>query len=102
MPKFKKDGVVRDEFWPQDLAGDKAGQEQAGQLVRSIRLGLALKKTGVLTDAQVKTYVGIYNGKPPEDSELVPFGKVFEKTPIDLTEDEKTVFIELRRRFLPF
>lgn len=102
MPVYKKDGVVRDEFWLSDLAGDKAGLEQASQLVKSIRLGLALKKTGVLTDDQVKTYVGIYNGKTPDNSELVPFGKVFEKTPIDLTEDEKTVFIELRRRFLPF
>lgn len=100
--QFKKDGIVRDEFFPQDLAGDKAGQEQASRLVKSIRLGQALKKTGVLTDDQIKVYVGIYNNKPPPNEEMVPFDVVFEKVPLDLTEGEKEVFIELRRRFLPF
>jgi hypothetical protein len=100
--QYKKDGVVRDEFFPQDLAGDEAGQKQASQLVKSIRLGQALKKTGILTDAQSKELVGFYNNKPMSNEEPIPLGELFKVVPLDLTEEEKVVFVELRKRLLGF
>lgn len=94
-------GGRRDEFWPrQDLANDPKGQEQAHNLARSIRLRRALDKAGLETNS-IKSLMDIWFNKPLKSHEPVPVEKLA-TTPLDLTEEEKEVFVELRKRVLGY
>ncbi len=94
-------GGKRDEFWPkQDLANDPAGQEQAHNLVKTIRLRMALEKTP-MTAESIKACMSIWLNKPLTSADLVEVNHLT-TVPLTLTEDEKIVFRELQKRILGF
>lgn len=101
---YKKDGVVRDEFFPQDLSEDLKGQEQASKLVKGIRLRRALTKAGASKD-ECDAFVKIWLNQIP--SKEVILNLDFRKLAANLadnkpTEGEIEVFRELRVKFLGF
>lgn len=99
--RFKKNGQTREEFHPvQDLANDPAGQEQASKLVKGIRLRRALEKTG-MAKTSVQALMDIWSNKPLQNHEPVPINDLL-TVPLDLTEEEKTVFLELRKRVVGY
>lgn len=98
---FMKGGVKKEEFWPtQDLANDPKGQEQSTNLVRAVRLRRALEKTGMAANS-TKALMDIWFNKPLKNSEPVEVN-LLTTVPLDLTEEEKEVFKELRQRVLGY
>lgn len=97
----KQDGRVVEEFWPQDLAGDPDSPNQIAPLVKALRLRKALEKAGA-TPEVVKALMDIWMGKALTNSTPLPIAEVFMVVPISLTEEEKEVFVELRKRLLGF
>jgi hypothetical protein len=97
--KFRKNGVVQDEFFPQDLAGDSKGQEQASKLVRGIRLRRVLSKTG-FSKEESDALLKIWLNQLPDPKTILDLHKLVH-TQLDknVSTQEREVFLELRSKF---
>lgn len=98
---YKKNGVVQDEFFPQDLAGDVKGQEQASKLVRGIRLRRVLSKAGCNKE-ESDSFLKIWLNQLPNPH--VVLDTTFRKYDVELkreflSKDEREVYDELKSRF---
>ena len=100
--RFVKDGVQRDEFWLRQDMDTEDAKKNAGELMRVINLQRAMDKAGGLSVEQKNVLVSIFMGRPPKSPTPVPLFPLFANMPINLTEAEKEVFIELRKLMFGF
>lgn len=99
--RYKKNGLVQDEFFPQDLAGDEKGQEQASKLVRGIRLRRVLSKAGC-SKAESDAFLKIWLNQLPDpstilDTSFASYDAVLRNQ--RLSKEEKEVYNDLKKHF---
>ena len=95
--KYKRNGKTYEEFFPQDLANDTKGQEQASRLIQGIRLRRVLEKT-CATAPQIKGLLKVWMNRPFDTDVVIPTEDIFRVVPLDATEEEKVLFLELKKR----